>query len=102
MLDIIKEYSTKKIELLKMEATEKASITVGSVAFIVSIAIAAIFFLILFTIGSGLLIGFYLGNYAWGVLIMAGFYLLIILILFIIKKSFKMSIADKIIRLINN
>lgn len=102
MLDIIKEYSTKKIELLKMDATEKASITIGTLAFILSVAIAISFFLILFTVGLGLLLGFYLENYAWGVLIMAGFYLIIIIILFMVKKSFKMSIADKIIRLLNN
>ena len=102
MLDILKEYSTKKIELLKMEATEKASITVGTLAFVLAMAIAISFFLILFTVGLGLLIGYYLGNYAWGVLIMAGFYLLVVIILLMMKKSMKLSIADKIIRLLNN
>ena len=102
MLDIIKEYSSKKIELLKLEATEKASLTVGTISFVVILAIAVIFFLTLFNVGLGLLIGYYLGNYALGMLIMAGIYLLIIMILFMMKKSLKMTVAEKIIKLINN
>ncbi|MFC6268903.1 phage holin family protein [Frigoriflavimonas asaccharolytica] len=101
MLDIIKDYSTKKIELLKMEATEKSSVAAGSILFMIIILVLILFFLILLSIGLGLLIGYYLGNYGFGVLIMAGIYLLAIGILFAAKKSLKNSVADKIINALN-
>ena len=101
MLDIIKEYASKRIDLLKMEATEKTASSLGMVAFIVPLIILILFFLMLFNVGLGLLIGFYLGNYGWGVLIVAGFYLLLIAVLFALKSSLKIMVANKIIGRIN-
>ena len=101
MLDLIKEYSTKKIELLKMEATERSSVTVGFFAFNIVLIIMLILFLIMFSVGLGLLLGYYLGNYGFGVLIVSGIYLLVIVILLARKRSFKDSVADKIINALN-
>lgn len=101
MLDLIKEYSTKKIELLKMEAKEKSSVTVGFFAFHIVLIMMILSFLILFNIGLGLLIGYYLDNYGLGVLIMSAVYLLVIVILLARKKSFKDSVADRIINALN-
>ena len=56
MLDLIKEYAEKRLDLLKMEATEKSSVTAGTITFLAIAAVAGIFFLILFNIGLGLLI----------------------------------------------
>lgn len=102
MVEIVKEFASKKLDLLKMEVTEKSSVTAGLITFITLAAIAALFFIILFNIGLGLLIGYWLGNYAYGILIMAGFYLLILAILFITRKSIQNKVADKIIKLINS
>lgn len=102
MVEIIKEFASKKIDLLKMEVTEKSAITAGLLTFIVLFSIAALFFIILFNIGLGLLIGYWLGNYAYGILIMAGLYLFIMLIIIITRKSLKNYVADKIINLINS
>ncbi len=102
MVDIIKEFASKKIDLLKMEATEKSSVTVGTLTYLLIAAVAALFFIILFNIGLGLLIGSWLGNYAYGILIMAGLYLLIIVITFAARNSIKNKVADKIINFINS
>ncbi|QDP86571.1 hypothetical protein FNJ88_13795 [Chryseobacterium sp. SNU WT5] len=102
MVEIIKEFATKKLDLLKMEATEKSALTAGTLTFLVIVSVAALFFIILFNIGLGLLIGHWLGNYAYGILIIAGLYLLIILITFLSRKMIKNSVADKIIKLINS
>lgn len=102
MVEIIKEFASKRLDLLKMEVTEKTSVTAGTITFLVLAAIAALFFIILFNIGLGLLIGYWLGNYAYGILIMAGIYLLILIIVFLSRKSITNSVADKIIRLINS
>jgi len=102
MLDLVKEYAEKRLDLLKMEATEKSSVTAGTFTFLAIGAVAGLFFLILFNIGLGLLIGSYLGNYAYGLLIMAGFYLLIILIVFLARNSIKNAVANKIIKSLNS
>ena len=102
MIDIIKEYASKRVDLLKMEATEKGSLTVGTIIIVILLSFTALFFFILLNIGLGLLIGYYMGNYAWGVLIMAGIYLLLMLIIVLAKKSIKNKVANKIIKSINS
>ena len=102
MVDIIKDFASKKIELLKMEATEKSSVTVGTLSYLIIAAVAALFFIILFNIGLGLLIGSWLGNYAYGILIMAAFYLVIIIITFAARNTIKNNVANKIIKFINS
>ena len=89
MVDIVKEFATKKIDLLKMEMTEKSSITVGTLTYLLLGTVAALFFIILFNIGLGLLLGSWLGNYGYGILMMAGFYLLILLLIFVFRNSIK-------------
>ena len=101
MVDIVKEFATKKIDLLKMEMTEKSSITVGTLTYLLLGTVAALFFIILFNIGLGLLLGSWLGNYGYGILMMAGFYLLILLLIFALRNSIKYKIADTIIKFIN-
>lgn len=102
MIDAAKEYASKKIALMKLEATEKSSISAGTITFVVLVSIAFLFFIIMLNIGLGLLIGSLIGNYAYGILIIAGFYLLILFILFIARKSITYGIANKIIKALNN
>lgn len=101
MLDVLKEYATKRADLLKMEATEKTSITAGTFTYILLASIAALFFIVLLNIGLGFLIGSYLGNYAYGLLIMAGFYFLLLIIIMLSRNAIKNGIANKIIKAIN-
>ncbi|MFB9119934.1 phage holin family protein [Bergeyella porcorum] len=101
MIDILKQYAAKRADLLKMEATEKTSVSLGTAAFILLAVFVATFFIILLNIGLGLWIGYLLGNYAYGVLIMGGVYLLILIVLFLARKSITNSVANKIIKLLN-
>lgn len=101
MIDILKQYAAKRADLLKMEATEKTSVSLGTATFILLAVFVATFFIILLNIGLGLWIGYLLGNYAYGVLIMAGVYLLIFIILFTLRKRITNSVANKVIKLLN-
>ncbi len=101
MIEIIKEYISKRIDLIKMEITEKVTMSAGVVLLGVLISIAFLFFIILLNIGLGLLIGYWLGNYAYGMLIMAGIYLLIIVVLILSRKAIKDSVANMIIKKLN-
>ncbi|ACU07730.1 hypothetical protein FIC_01282 [Flavobacteriaceae bacterium 3519-10] len=102
MLDLLKDYASKRLDLLKMEATEKSSVSAGTFTYFALAAVAGLFFLILLNVGLGLLIGSWIGNYGYGLLIMAGFYLLIIVIVFAARKSIKNMVANKIINSLNS
>ena len=97
MLELLKEYIAKRIDLLKLEAAEKTSITMGTLAFLVVIATLGIFFLLMVNMGLGFLLGHYLNNYAYGLLIMSGFYLLLLLIAYFNRKKIKDAVANIII-----
>jgi len=44
MIETIKEYASKRIDLLKIEATEKSSISAGVIAYLVILLVAFGFF----------------------------------------------------------
>ena len=102
MLDIVKDYASKRLELLKMEATEKSSVTAGTITYLSLAAVAGLFFIILLNIGLGFLIGNWVDNYAYGFLILAGVYLLLIIIIFAARNAIKGMIANKIIKSLNS
>ncbi len=102
MLDTIKEYTSKRIDLLKIEATEKTSLSAGIITFLVVMIIAFAFFIILFNFGIAFLIGNMLNNYSYGFLIVSAFYLLIMIVIGTFKKRIINSIANKVIEFLNN
>jgi hypothetical protein len=102
MLETLKEFISKKIELLKMEALEKTALIFSFLALLSIILIAFLFFILLLNIGLGLWIGSLLGNYAYGILIMAAFYLILILIALIARKSIKNNVASFVLKFLNS
>lgn len=102
MIELIKEYASKRVDLLKIEATEKAVTIFGAIAIALLIVVFSILFIIIFFIGIGFLIGHYLHNDGFGLLIVSGVFLLIILLIGIARKSIKNFIADNIIKLLED
>ncbi len=102
MVEIIKEYLNKRLELIKLETTEKTSVGLGHVVFLTAIFIFGSLFVLMFNIGIGLLIGYYLGNYGFGLLIMSGFYLLLTLLVFSFKNKITDGIANRVIKFLND
>jgi uncharacterized membrane protein len=102
MFDLLKDYALKRADLLKMEAAEKGVVTASTLTLIILLAIFGIFFLILFNIGIAVLVGSYINNYSYGFLIVAAFYLLVLIILLISGKSVKNMIANKLLQTFNN
>lgn len=47
MIETIKEYASKRIDLLKLEATEKSSLSAGIITYLVILLVAFAFFIIL-------------------------------------------------------
>ena len=97
MIEIIKDYATKRLDLLKLEATEKSSLSAGIIAFISILTIAFTFFIILFNFGIAFLIGQSLDNMSYGFLIVAGFYLLLIFVILLLKKKIVRMVANQVI-----
>ncbi|RKE79143.1 hypothetical protein [Epilithonimonas arachidiradicis] len=102
MIDIIKDYTTKRLDLLKLQFTEKSSLSAGIIAFISIVLIAFSFFIILFNFGIAFLIGESLGNMSYGFLIVAGFYFLLMIIVIFLKKKIVNSIANQVIEFLKH
>lgn len=101
MIDLIKNYATKKATLLKLEATEKSSLATGNIVVIILLALFGLFFISLLSVGMGFLLGEYMGNYSSGFLIVAGFYCILFIIIFLAKKTIQKAVANKIIQSMN-
>ncbi|MFC0344140.1 MULTISPECIES: hypothetical protein [Epilithonimonas] len=97
MIDIIKDYTTKRLDLLKLQFTEKSSLSAGIIAFLSIVLIAFSFFIILFNFGIAFLIGQAIGSVAYGFLIVAGFYFVLMIAVFLLKKKIVTVIANQVI-----
>ncbi|WP_449387405.1 phage holin family protein [Chryseobacterium lineare] len=102
MIETIKEYASKRIDLLKIEATEKSSLSAGVITYFVLMLVAFGFFIILFNFGIAFLIGKALGNSSYGFLIVSAFYFVIMIILMIFKKKLVNYVADQVIKFLNH
>lgn len=102
MIETIKEYASKRIDLLKIEATEKSSLSAGVITYLVVLLIAFTFFIILFNFGIAFLIGKALDNTSYGFLIVAAFYLVIMCFIIAFKKTIVNSVADQVIKFLNH
>lgn len=97
MVEIIKDYLGKRIELIKLQVTEKSSLSAGIIAFLSIILVAFSFFIILFNFGIAYLIGEALGNISYGFLIVSGFYFLVIILVILLKKAIVNAVANRVI-----
>lgn len=102
MVELIKEYASKRVDLLKMDAMERGVVTAGTLTFLILVAIFGIFFMILLNIGISILVGFYLHNYAYGFLAVSGFYFILLIGVIIFGKKIKDKIANKLLKSFNN
>lgn len=102
MVEILKDYASKRLDLLKMDAMERGVVTAGTLTFIILAALFGTFFMILLNIGLAVLVGEWVGNYAYGFLIIAGIYLLLLIGVIVFGKNIKDGIANKLLKSFNN
>jgi hypothetical protein len=93
-----KEYVHTRLEIYKLKAIDKSSTVVSSIILgIVLFVIFFIFFVVL-NVGIALLIGDLVGKSYWGFLILAAFYAIVGLFLFLKRdKIFKTPVTKLII-----
>lgn len=95
----IKDYATNRLELAKLKTIDKTAATVSAIAIGLALFVVFFIFFLVLNIGIGFLIGHYVGGAHWGFLILAGFYLLVGLILFAARnKIFKTPITTMLIQ----
>ena len=102
MIETIKEYASKRIDLLKIEATEKSSLSAGIITYLIVLLVAFAFFIILFNFGIAFLIGRALNDTSYGFLIVAAFYLVVMFFVIAFKKRIVNSVADQVIKFLNH
>jgi hypothetical protein len=99
LTESLKQYVDTNIELIQLEVVERFSVIGASLISIVFVGITGVLFVLFISIGAGFYLSYLLGNYYSGFAIIAGFYLLLFLILIIGKKKlFEKPLRDKIIQ----
>jgi len=97
--DSLKQYLILNYEIVKLQATEKASVIGSSLVSTLLVGISAFLFVFTLSIGLGFYLSSLLGD-AWsGFAIIAAFYFLLSIILFLgRKKMIEKPLRDKIIQ----
>lgn len=96
--DSLKEYLLLNFEILKLEATERISLIGASLTAVLLVGISVFMFVFTLSIGLGFYISALLGNAYSGFAIIAAFYFVLAIFLFIgRKKLIEKPLRDKII-----
>lgn len=88
LVDKIEQYGKTSVELYKLKAIDKSTDVFASLASRIVIVIIIALFFLLFTIGIALYLGHILGKLYYGFFVVAGFYALVAIVLFIIRKPY--------------
>ena len=102
MIGLFKNYIEKRISLLKLETTETSVKVLSMAVYILLMVTLGICFFVFFCLGLGLVIGSLLGNYAYGMLIMASIFLVGLLVVFSQKKSIIEKVKERLVNIIYN
>jgi len=81
------QYSKTSFKLVQLATIEKTSDVISSLAVIITISILFVMFTLFINIGMGLYIGALLKNTALGFFIVSGFYFILVIAVFIFRKS---------------
>ena len=98
-VDSLKQYVNDRITLIRLQAIEKVSTVAAGVASGIVLSVLGLFFLVFLSITLGFLFASWLGSNAAGFGIVAGIYLLLIIIIVVFgKKIFGNLVTKKIIQ----
>jgi hypothetical protein len=99
LFEKLKDYADTRIKLFKLKAIDKSSGFISSLLTLIILAGLGLICFIMLNIGLALLIGKWLGGYHWGFFIVAGFYIILGIIIFKFRKKWlKNPIASMMIK----
>lgn len=87
LLEHVKEYLSAQLKILLTEASHKGGSLVYGIVLAIILAVLAFFFVMMFSIGVAFGIASLLDSLFWGFLIVAGFYVLLGLIIWASRES---------------
>lgn len=90
-------YTKTSLELAKLKAIDKTSDIISSLAVIISISMIVAMFTLFLNIGIALWIGEMLNNMSLGFLIISGFYVIVAIIVYVLRKSLIKEPIDNLI-----
>lgn len=97
LYDKAEQYSRTSLELIKLNAIDKSSDVISSLAVVATLAFIVAIFTLFINLGLALLIGNALGDYAMGFFIVSGFYVFIGCILYIFRINLIKIPIDNIV-----
>lgn len=86
LIEKAEQYGKTSIELYKLKAIDKCTDVFASLASRIIIGVSIALFFILFTIGIALYLGDILGKSYYGFFAVSGFYVLVAIVLYAIRK----------------
>jgi hypothetical protein len=98
LIEKSKDYLDTKIELTRLKTIDKSADVLSTVVVTVSILFVSAVLILFASLGLALLIGKMLGAYHYGFFIMAGFYAIILLVIYVKREKWiKTPIANELI-----
>lgn len=85
----VKNYVQDQITLAKLEVVEGAGKAAGSIVAMVFMAIFAVLFIVFLSIAGAYYLSVYFGSYMYGFLAMSGVFLLLMILLVVFKKLYR-------------
>lgn len=96
-------YLETRLDLMKLKAIDKTSETLSSLAAGLVLIVVGFSIFTLVNIGAAILIGGTLGELSYGFFIVAGFYFIVGIVLFLLKDRWlKMPIKNSIVNKLHN
>jgi hypothetical protein len=102
LTDHVKDYVTTKVELTKLRLAEKTSLTIGNTIAAVVVAVLFLFVILFGSIAGALGLSDWIGKKYAGFLLVAGFYLLVaIIVWFARNRLIRFPVMNAIIKMLH-
>ena len=97
MFGKVKNYVQDQVTLAKLEVVENIGKVASAIAFLVIIAVFALFFFTFLCFAGAYYLAVYFGSFFYGFLAMSGIFFLLLLLFLIFKKGIKNLVVNMVI-----
>ena len=97
LIQRIEQYGKSSYDLVKLKTIDKSAEVISSLCMRVILLLTGFLGLVMLSSGVSLLIGHYFGVLAYGFFWVAGFYILLLVIFWLLSSSIKISIYNSFI-----
>ena len=95
LIDHLTGYVETRIQLMKYEIREEVAEAIANAIVYFVLGLAAFIFLLLASVTAALFIGEAIG-YSWGFMIVSGFYLVVALVIFLMRKDIEKVVEARV------